>query len=184
LLFFSRVRSFSTGIITEPVSSHNNAFDGFKIDPQWVTGFVDTLSFGVSVTKSKEYKVNWRTFVVFQIGVHISDLPLLLSIQKYFNGIGYITKNLERNTANYIVIKLDDVKNVIISHFVQYPLLTQKRADFGLFKSAVELIDKKEHLLKEGLTKALLNAFPNVYAISRPIVEYSGIQNLNWLAVF
>jgi len=40
--------------------------------------------------------------------------------------------------------------NVIIPHFDKLPLTTQKKADFLLFKSALELINKKE--LKKLLT--------------------------------
>lgn len=35
---------------------------------------------------------------------------------------------------------------VIISYFDQYPLNTNKRADYILFKQAVELIAAKKHL--------------------------------------
>jgi hypothetical protein len=33
----------------------------------------------------------------------------------------------------------------IFSHFDKYPLITQKRADYLLFKQAYEIIKKKEH---------------------------------------
>lgn len=35
------------------------------------------------------------------------------------------------------------------------PLLTQKRADFELFKLGIEIINRKEHLSMEGLRKIL-----------------------------
>ena len=41
----------------------------------------------------------------------------------------------------------------IINHFYKYPLITQKRADYELFKVAISLIDRKEHLTLEGLYK-------------------------------
>ena len=36
------------------------------------------------------------------------------------------------------------------------PLITQKRADFLLFKLVVELMNKSEHLTPEGLRKILI----------------------------
>lgn len=42
---------------------------------------------------------------------------------------------------------------MIIDHFDKYPLLTQKQADFKLFKQVVELMNRKEHLTIEGLHK-------------------------------
>lgn len=38
----------------------------------------------------------------------------------------------------------EDLINVIIPHFSNYPLLTQKRADFELLKLVLELMNKKE----------------------------------------
>ena len=80
---------------------------------------------------------------------------------------------------HFRVYKLDDILNVIIPHFDDYPLLTQKRADFLLFKAIVDLMNKKEHLQIEGLKKivnlkaslnkglplSLKEAFPNATAI-------------------
>jgi LAGLIDADG endonuclease len=42
---------------------------------------------------------------------------------------------------------------VVINHFDKYPLITQKFADYQLFKQAFELIKRKEHLTLEGLKK-------------------------------
>lgn len=50
----------------------------------------------------------------------------------------------------YAVKSLKDLHNVIIPHFTKYPLLTQKRADFELFKLVVELMMNKEHLTQKG----------------------------------
>jgi hypothetical protein len=63
-----------------------------------------------------------------------------------------------------------------------YPLISQKRADYELFKKAYELVGTKEHLNKEGiakivsikaslnlgLSKELEKAFPSVVPIERP----------------
>ena len=70
-------------------------------------------------------------------------------------------------------------------------MLTQKKADYLLFKQAVELVLRKDHLTRQGLLeivsiKASLNlglpdelkkAFPDVIPKDRPVVEYTGIQD-------
>jgi len=80
---------------------------------------------------------------------------------------------------------------VIINHFDKYPLITQKRADYELFKQAVELMEQKEHLTPEGLAKivalkASMNtglseelkaAFPEILPVSRPSVLNSKIKD-------
>ena len=55
----------------------------------------------------------------------------------------------------YSVQSIKDLTNVIIPHFLKYPLLSQKRADFELFKSIVELMVHKEHQTLVGLHKIL-----------------------------
>jgi hypothetical protein len=77
------------------------------------------------------------------------------------------------------------LRAIIIPHFLKYPLLTKKRADFELFKLAAEFISKKEHLTIEGLQRVvnirasmnlglsdvLKTAFSKTIPVKRPIVE-------------
>ena len=53
----------------------------------------------------------------------------------------------------YRVKKLNDIINIIIPHFNKYPLISQKYGDFIIFKNIVELINKSEHLNKDGILK-------------------------------
>jgi hypothetical protein len=80
----------------------------------------------------------------------------------------------------------------------KYPLITQKRADYELFKQAFNLISHKEHLTPEGLRKLvaikgsinrglsdeLKAAFPNTKLVSRPAFDFTGILDPNWVAGF
>jgi len=36
-------------------------------------------------------------------------------------------------------VGLKDITSVILPHFTKYPLVTQKQADFGLFKSVLRI---------------------------------------------
>jgi hypothetical protein len=81
----------------------------------------------------------------------------------------------------YHVSSRNDLK-VILNHFDKYPLITQKQADYQLFKKVIELMKCKEHLTVEGLQKivsikAVLNkglsedlkaAFPDIVPSRRP----------------
>ena len=83
------------------------------------------------------------------------------------------------------ITELEILREVVIPHFLKYPLLTQKRADFELFAKAVDLISAKKHLTADGLREIvslrfgkgtkipveLLEAFPDVIPVSRPFVE-------------
>lgn len=100
--------------------------------------------------------------------MHNKDKALLELIQSYFGGIGGFSE--WNNKILYRVNSIKDISNVIIPHLspkaqilklgggkrntppcLSLFLLSQKRADFELFKLAVELMNKKEHLTSEGL---------------------------------
>lgn len=53
-----------------------------------------------------------------------------------------------KDSVQYRVASIHDLTNKIISHFVKYPLITQKQADF--FKKVIELINNKA---LDGLNK-------------------------------
>jgi hypothetical protein len=71
------------------------------LNPNFITGFSDAeATFHASppghVNYRAESKFYWRIRALFQIGTHIEELPLLLSIQNYFKGAGQITKDTEK----------------------------------------------------------------------------------------
>jgi hypothetical protein len=92
-------------------------------------------------------------------------------------------------------LRVGSLKNlrVVINHFDKYSLITQKLADYILFKQAVELVQQKEHLTKEGLLKlvsikASLNlglsekskeSFPGVIPATKPLIESTEIKDFN-----
>lgn len=118
-------------------------------------------------------------------------------IQIFFKSVGNIQINADYSIT-YAVTRIKDISNNIIPHFEKYPLLTQKQADFELFKKVVELMKNKEHLTKEGLQKivsikASLNkglpeklkvAYPEIIPVSKPEVKLSENIDKNWLAGF
>jgi hypothetical protein len=169
-----------------------------KVNPYFVSGFSDAEStFGISIYKKKEYKTGWHVRVEFAIGIHAKDKALLYQIQSFFGGVGQIYEYSEK--CHLRVFSSKDLTNVIIPHFDKYPLITKKRADFLLFKMAVVLMNKKEHLTIEGLKKIvsikasmnlgltaeLIDSFPNIVPVDRPIVElHTEKIDPNWLAGF
>jgi len=124
----------------------------------------------------------------FQLGVHTKDLNLLYLLQQYLGGIGFIHLAKNRNIANYTIESIEGL-NKLILHLEKYPLLTQKAADFLLFKQAVKLVNNKVHLTVEGLNqiiniKASMNLglsdilkleFPGYIAVDRPVINNENI---------
>jgi len=70
----------------------------------------------------------------FTIVLHDRDRALLENVQLFFNGIGGIDKH-GKSSSKYRVSSIKDI-TMIIDHFDKYPLLTQKRANYLLFKKA------------------------------------------------
>ncbi len=94
----------------------------------------------------------------------------------------------------YSVQSARAIANVIIPHFDKYPLITQKRADYLLFKQAVNLLlnckarSSVEGIkniisirasMNKGLTDGLKMNFPDILPVSRPVVSFEGILNPN-----
>ena len=169
-----------------------------NLDPNWVTGFVDAEgSFIVLILKDKNYKTGWTVKTRFSISLPDNDLAILELIKTYLGNVGNISKG-GKDSVQYVVASLNDLTNVVLPHFTKYPLITQKAADFILFKRVIESMKNKEHLTKEGLEKIVLikgslnlghtaelkEAFPNINLEKRPDINNMTIKSPQWLAGF
>jgi len=168
-----------------------------NLNPNYITGFADgesTFSFTISRNNTQK---GWVIYPSFSIELHGKDLNLLKRIQSYFE-VGKIVTRTRDNQVIYAVKSVKELNEVIIPHFTKYPLLTQKRVDFELFKDAIGLLVNKKHLTEEGLKELfsvraslgkglsdkLANVYPDVLPKEKPIVETIVIKDNNWLAGF
>lgn len=179
------IRNYSTG---------NNNSTLVELNPDFVSGFIDAEG---SFTTVVYYKNRWCTNSVFKITLHKKDIDLLKALQAFFGGVGKISGS---EVVSYRVESVNSLVNNIFTHLDKYPLQTQKKADYELFKRIVMLMDKKQHLTGEGLQniiniKAALNKgvseelmaeFPDTAPVSRPLVELPEVLNIrpHWLAGF
>lgn len=169
-----------------------------KLDPYWITGFSDAeSSFSIRITKNKNIKIGWGISPIFSIEIHKKDMLILKRIQAFF-GVGSIYESKSRSTVSYKVQSRKNLLEVIIPHFSEYPLLTQKRNDFLLFVKIVNILKNKQHTsfeelqiiinirasINKGLTKELLLFFPNTISYPRSKVMFNYIVNPNWLVGF
>jgi len=185
--------NYSTSCVNENKGDNNN---NLRIDPNFITGFSDAEgSFVLSITKSNLVKSGWVIKPRFQIHLHKKDIFVLEAIKNYL-GVGKIY--LQGTTSvEYRVFSIKELK-IVLDHFDNFPLLTQKYADYFLFKQAYLLLVNREHLTPEGLRKiisikasinnglseSLKEAFANVTCAIRPVKENIFIYNPQWLAGF
>nr|YP_010727761.1 homing endonuclease [Leptographium wingfieldii]YP_010727808.1 homing endonuclease [Leptographium terebrantis]WDZ67398.1 homing endonuclease [Leptographium wingfieldii]WDZ67445.1 homing endonuclease [Leptographium wingfieldii]WDZ67492.1 homing endonuclease [Leptographium wingfieldii]WDZ67539.1 homing endonuclease [Leptographium wingfieldii]WDZ67585.1 homing endonuclease [Leptographium wingfieldii] len=174
------------------------------LDPWFITGFFDAEgSFTISISKESRNKTGWRVKLITSLTLHEKDKDILLKLKDYFN-IGTIYKP-RSNSICWSVTSLNDL-DVLVNHFESYPLVTKKRADYELFKQALNLLKTKEHLTKEGLMKIVslksvinLGLSPDLkealmedlYSNSNTIIEtierpevVSSIPDSNWVSGF
>jgi len=176
--------------------STSNNKNKISLNPWFLTGFIDGEGcFRISLTKVKS-AIGWRVQLFFQINLHVKDRALLEMIRDYL-GVGKI-HNSGENIIQYRIQTSDELA-VLIKHLDAYPLMTQKRVDYILFKEGYELVIKKAHLTKEGLLKIvslraslnsglseqLKDAFTEVIPVTR-FTDFSVTNNLNcnWLSGF
>jgi hypothetical protein len=168
------------------------------VNPWFWTGLIDAEgSFSIIIDRNKTRKLGWRVQSKFQVGLHKRDLSLLLQLQKILGGIGSIHISPTLNKVNYSVYSKKDLTSLII-HLEKYPLLTQKAADFILFKEVVKLMKNKAHLSIEGLNqiiniKASMNLglsdflkseFNDFTPVERQVINTLNIPDPNWIAGF
>jgi hypothetical protein len=166
-------------------STLNSKFEGLSTDnhilnPYYVTGFTDAEGcFLINIQKRSDLILGYSVSLSFKIKLHLKDKELLENISNFFIvGKVYLRKD---GYVDYIINSMKDIE-VIINHFNNYPLITQKLSDYKLFKLVFEYIKKREHLTKKGfieilslkasfnigLTEELKIVFPNIIASLRP----------------
>lgn len=177
-------------------TKNKNIAVSHSLSPWYVTGLVDGEgSFGVSISKRPERSLGYSISVAFEIALQASDKHILVKLKDYF-GVGGIYKHC-CNMFRYKVSSIKDIRNVIIPHFDKFNLLTQKRADFYIFKRIITILSKGplspadlqevvnlKAVLNLGLSSALKAAFPNTVISSRPVIPFEGIPDPLWVCGF
>jgi hypothetical protein len=161
------------------------------LNPYYVTGFTDAEgSFLINIPKRSGLVLGYSISLSFKINLHSKDKELLERIFNFFYvGQIYIRKD---GYIEYIVNSMKDIE-VIINHFNNYPLITQKLSDYKLFKLVFALIKAKKHLTTEGfaeilslkasfnngLSEQLKTVFPNIIPYLRPQTIAPKLETIN-----
>ena len=128
-----------------------------KLEPNWVAGFVDGEGcFFVGVNRHKEMTAGFQVLPEFTVVQHERDIQVLHALKAYF-GCGVVRTNNGDRMA-YRVRGVRHLLEIIIPFFVKYPLKTQKRVDFDKFRDVLLMMDRGDHLQKEGIEKIRLIA--------------------------
>lgn len=167
-----------------------------ELNPYFVSGFSDAeASFYIRLSEKNNMSAGWTVEPIFAIRLHIKDLNILYLIKNFF-GVGKVYRHDSVEEATFRVGSIKEL-DVIIKHFDMYPLLTQKKSDFILFKKAVEIVKSKEHLTPAGILKianikASMNTkieivnLPGIVPVSLPTLPLITVHDISpyWLAGF
>jgi LAGLIDADG endonuclease len=121
-----------------------------KLNKWFITGFSDAeSSFIILVQPRSDSKTKWRIKANFSISLNKKDIEILEDI-KYSLGVGRIYTS---GTKVFYRVENFNELQVIVDHFDNYPLVTNKKMDYTLFKECFNIIKDKKHLTHEGLLK-------------------------------
>lgn len=198
---------FGTGLILAPTKNCISIKKGISysgksnnINPNWITGFCDAeSSFSIRIGKDESRFKSLRIAPSFSIELHEKDYSLLKEISNFFK-VGTIIERIKNGnpSAVYSVQSISALKNVIIPHFNQYNLFTQKKEDFRLFSLVIDMLYDNQHKNEEGLnkilsykasmgkglSKTLLSIFPDIEPAVRNLVLPTKDFNAFWVAGF
>jgi len=108
------------------------------LNPYYVTGFTDAEgSFLINIQPRSVLNLGYSISLSFKLKLHSKDRELLQRILNFFN-VGKIYTRKD-GYIEYIVNPMKDMQ-VIINHFNNYPLISQKFSDYKIFKLVFELI--------------------------------------------
>lgn len=127
------------------------------VSNDYLIGFTEGEGmFYIGIVPSKETKTGWQVIYFLKISQNPSGIKILEEFQKRL-GCGYIKKNSQTDPTDkslaFVVRDLSNIKDKVVPFFDDK--LVIKKDAFNKFKRVIELVDKKEHLTKEGIKKIL-----------------------------
>ena len=123
-----------------------------KLDPGWVTGFVDGEGcFHVGINAHAEMSAGYQVLPEFTVVQHARDAQLLHALKAFF-GCGVVRTNHGDRLA-YRVRSQQHLLERILPFFEKHPLQSKKHIDFLKFREVLLMMQNGEHLEKGGLER-------------------------------
>jgi len=126
-----------------------------RLDAKWIVGFTDGEGcFHIAINRIPEMSLGWPVLPEFRIVQHERDELLLHKIKEYF-GFGEVTINRKDNHGIRKEFRVRGLENLnkLVNFFKENPLMTKKKKDFEIFSEVIGMMNRNEHLKKEGLDK-------------------------------
>jgi hypothetical protein len=129
-----------------------NGLLGFADFSAALSGICTPKGFGLQKTAESNFYVKLsrnQVQLMFQIGLHIDDLPLLTYLKDKLQ-CGYITQNSKEAKANFVISDQSALLGLLIPIFDSFQLNTTKYLDYLAFRDVVLMCSTKAHLTEKG----------------------------------
>ncbi len=124
------------------------------LNPHFFSGFVQSKGcFHIGLQKDNTAKHEIRikpTFYVTQLNSKDKKISPVLRMARNLLQVGHYIPDRKKNCSSLRVNTLKDLNNNVLPHFEEYPLLSEKKKDYLIFKEIVEKMNKKLDHGKEG----------------------------------
>jgi hypothetical protein len=131
----------------------------------WVTGFVDGEGFSIHFVKQPErarrrgYRTGYQVGHEFAVTQGARSVECLHMLKRFF-GVGevYLNRRFDNHKEHlyrYSVARRNDLLQVVVPIFRQYPLRTSKQMDFLKFVDCLQLMQTNAHLTVRGLLEVV-----------------------------
>ncbi len=119
----------------------------------YLAGFADGEgSFNVSFRRRQDYKLSWKISLSFNIS---QKDKIILALYKRYLKCGTLRQRRD-GVWYYEVNNFNSIREKVIPFFKKYRFLSaKKKRDFSKFCKISEIIEKGNHLTKDGLREIL-----------------------------
>ena len=125
-----------------------------SLNPHFFSGFVQSdgcFHIGLEKSRTAKHKIRIKpTFYVTQLNSKGKKISPLLRMARNLLQVGHYIPDRKKNCSSLRVNTLKDLYHNVLPHFDEYPLLSEKKNDYLVFKEIVEKMNKKLHHSKEG----------------------------------
>ena len=128
-----------------------------KVSDDYLVGFVEGEGmFYIGVVPSRETKTGWQVIYFFKVSQNPSGKVVLDQLKQRL-GCGYLKQNSQTDSTDkslaYVVRDLPSLMGKVIPFFENK--LVIKYTNFEKFKKVLEIVYKKNHLIKSGIKEIL-----------------------------
>ena len=117
------------------------------LNPHFFSGFVQSEGFfhiGLEKDKTAKHKIRIKpTFYVTQLNSKDKKISPLLRMARNLLQVGHYIPDRKKKCSSLCVNTLKDLKNNVLPHFEKFPLFSEKKKDYLIFKEIVEKMNKK-----------------------------------------